>query len=107
VNAIFPNWLLDTSIGFFFIHEFWPINASTTRWESTMYFPEPANAGALISQNQSIALLRDAFREDIATSEGSQAGIMSGSLKEINFADTEIPCRHLYEVVTKMVNGEW
>ena len=107
VNAIFPNWLLDTSIGFFFIHEFWPIDASTTRWESTMYFPEPANAGALISQNQSIALLRDAFREDIATSEGSQAGIMSGSLKEINFADTEIPCRHLYEVVTKMVNGEW
>jgi len=107
INAVFPNWLLDTSIGFFFIHEFWPIDAHTTRWEATMYFPPPDNAGALISQNQSIALLRDAFREDIATSEGSQAGLMSGSLKEINFADSEVTCRHLYEVVDQMVNGNW
>ena len=107
INAVFPNVLIDTSIGFFFIHEFWPIDAHTTRWQATVYFPDPPNASALISQNQSIALLRDAFREDIATSEGSQAGIMSGSLKEINFADTEAPCRHLYEVVTKMVNGQW
>ncbi len=103
INAIFPNWLLDTSIGFFFIHEFWPIDACTTRWEATMYFPPPANASALISQNQSVTLLRDAFREDISTSEGSQAGLMSGSLKEINFADTEITCRHLYEVVMQLV----
>ena len=72
-----------------------------------MCFPSPKNAGDLISQNQSIALLRDAFREDIATSEGSQAGLMSGSLKEINFADSEITCRHLYETVDKMVNGNW
>ena len=107
INAIFPNWLLDTSVGFFFIHEFWPIDVNTTRWEATMCFPPPRNAGELISQNQSIALLRDAFREDIATSEGSQAGLMSGSLKEINFADSEITCRHLYETVDKMVNGDW
>ena len=64
-------------------------------------------AAALISQEQSVALLRDAFREDISTSEGSQAGLMSGSLKEIHFADTEISCRHLYEVVTGLVNGDW
>ena len=107
INAIFPNWLLDTSIGFYFVHEFWPIDAQTTRWEATTYFPEPANAAALISQQQSVALFRDTFREDIATSEGSQAGIMSGSLTEINFADSEISCRHLYESVTKLVNGQW
>lgn len=107
INAIFPNWLLDTSAGFFFIHEFWPISATTTRWEATMYFPPAKDAAALISQEQSVALLRDAFREDISTSEGSQAGLMSGSLKEIHFADTEISCRHLYEVVTGLVNGDW
>jgi glycine betaine catabolism A len=107
INAIFPNWLLDTSVGFYFIHEFWPIDAHTTRWEASTYFPKPANAGALISQQQSVALFRDTFREDIATSEGSQAGVMSGSLKEINFADSEVTCRHLYEVVTKLVDGEW
>ncbi|MEM7469553.1 MAG: aromatic ring-hydroxylating dioxygenase subunit alpha [Pseudomonadota bacterium] len=104
INAIFPNWLLDTSVGFYFIHEFWPIDATTTRWEATMFFPPAANASALISQEQSVALLRDAFREDISTSEGSQAGLNSGSLQEINFADTEISCRHLYEVVTTMVS---
>ena len=107
INAIFPNWLLDTSVGFFFVHEFWPIDACTTRWEATMYFPPAKDAASLISQEQSVALLRDAFREDISTSEGSQAGLMSGSLKEIHFADTEISCRHLYEVVTGMVAGEW
>ena len=72
-----------------------------------MYFPPAKDAASLISQEQSVALLRDAFREDISTSEGSQAGLMSGSLKEINFADTEISCRHLYQVVTDMVAGKW
>ncbi|NNL85614.1 MAG: hypothetical protein HKP27_08185, partial [Myxococcales bacterium] len=103
INAIFPNWLLDTSIGFFFIHEFWPIDASTTRWDSALYFVKPETPSQLISQEQSIALLRDAFREDIATSEGSQAGIMSGSLQQINFADMEVPCRHQYEVVRRII----
>ena len=56
-----------------------------------------------MSQAQSVTLLRDAFREDIATSEGSQAGLMSGSLKEINFSDTEITCRHQYEVIEKIL----
>lgn len=103
INVIFPNWLLDTSAGFFFIHELWPVDANTTRWESALHFFPPQNASQLISQEQSIALLRDAFREDIATAEGAQEGMMSGSLKEINFADTEITCRHLYKVVTDMV----
>ena len=107
INAIFPNWLLDTSIGFFFIHQFWPIDVNTTRWEAAVYFPSPHNAGDLISQNQSITLMRDAFREDIATGEGAQAGLLSGSLKEINFADSEITCRHLYETVDRMINGHW
>ena len=103
INAVFPNWLLDTSVGFYFIHEFWPIDATTTRWEATMFFPPAETASALICQEQSVALLRDAFREDISTSEGSQAGLNSGSLKEIHFADTEISCRHFYEVVTRIV----
>jgi hypothetical protein len=107
INMIYPNWVLETAIGFHFVHEFWPIDAQTTRWETTTYFSEPANATALISQQQSVALLRDTFREDIATSEGSQAGIMSGSLTDINFADSEISCRKLYESVTKLVNGQW
>ena len=81
INGVFPNVLIDTSIGFFFIHEFWPIDANTTRWEATMHFPPPTSAGSLIGVTQSVALLRDAFREDIATSEGSQAGMRSGSLK--------------------------
>ena len=105
INAIFPNWLLDTSAGFFFIHEFWPIDVNTTRWDAALYFYPATTASQLISQSQSIALLRDAFREDIATSEGSQAGLMSGSLREINFADSEITCRHQYEVVQRMISA--
>ncbi len=107
INGMFPNFLLDTSIGFFFIHEFWPIDANTTRWEATMHFPLPTNAGALIGQTQSLSLLRDAFREDIGTSEGSQAGMRSGALKEINFSDPEITCRHQFDVIDRMVNGGW
>ncbi len=105
INAMFPNWLLDTSAGFFFIHEFWPIDACTTRWEAQLYFTPPTSASQLMSQAQSVTLLRDAFREDIATSEGSQAGLLSGSLKEINFSDTEIPCRHQYEVIERILNA--
>ena len=105
INAVFPNWLLDTSAGFFFIHEFWPIDATTTRWEAALHFVPPKSASQLMSQAQSITLLRDAFREDIATSEGSQAGLLSGSLKEINFADTEITCRHQYEVIERILNA--
>lgn len=103
INGVFPNWLLDTSAGFFFIHEFWPIDANTTRWESELHFFPAQNASQLIAQEQSIALLRDAFREDIATSEGSQAGMRSGSLKEINFADTEITCRHSLNAIMRMI----
>ncbi len=104
INAMFPNWLLDTSAGFFFTHEFWPIDACTTRWEAYLYFAPAADASELMSQAQSVTLLRDAFREDIATSEGSQAGLLSGSLKEINFSDTEITCRHQYEVIERILN---
>ena len=105
INAVFPNWLLDTSVGFYFIHEFWPIDVATTRWEASLYFPPTTSAPQLMSQAQSVTLLRDAFREDIATSEGSQAGLMSGSLREIHFADTEITCRHQYEVVERILNA--
>ncbi len=105
INVIFPNWLLDTSAGFFFIHELWPVDHTTTRWESSLYFFPPQNASQLIAQEQSIALLRDAFREDIATSEGSQAGLMSGALQELTFADTEITCRHLYHTVREVVEN--
>lgn len=105
VNAVFPNWLCDTSAGFFFIHEFWPIDAVTTRWEATLHFLPTNSPTELISQMQSVTLLRDAFREDIATSEGSQAGLMSGSLKEINFSDVEIPCRHQYQVIQDLIDN--
>ncbi len=104
INAVFPNWLLDTSYGFFFIHEFWPLDANTTRWEATLHFMPPRNASEVVSQAQSITLLRDAFREDIATAEGSQAGLLSGSLKEINFSDAEITCRHQYEVIERILS---
>lgn len=107
INGIFPNFLLDTSNGFYFIHEFWPIDANTTRWQATMHFPRPANAGSLIGLSQSVSLLRDAFREDIGTSESSQAGMRSGALTELNFSDPEITCRHQFQVVERMLSGEW
>ncbi|MSQ67721.1 MAG: aromatic ring-hydroxylating dioxygenase subunit alpha [Gammaproteobacteria bacterium] len=105
INVIFPNWLFDTSAGFYFVHELWPIDATTTRWESSLYFAPPTRASQMIAQEQTITLLRDAFREDVATSESSQAGLNAGVLKEIHFADSEITCRHFYQVVTQLVQN--
>lgn len=99
VNGIWPNWLLDPSAGWFFHHEFWPISHNETRWESTFYMYKPQSASQLLAQEQTIALLRDAFREDLNTNENTQLGLEQGAIDEIIFQDGEAACRHSLRAV--------
>lgn len=99
LNGIFPNLLLNPGNGFFFNHQFWPIDANHTRWVGSLYFHPAKTPSEILSQEQAYILIRDAWREDLALGEEVHKGLESGAVKEIHFSDSEIALRHSYEAI--------
>ena len=105
VNLIFPFSRVNVGAGWYYSDAFWPITHDETLYELAFYFPKPANAGQMIGQEYSKALLRDSAREDLSTNEATQASLSAGAIKQVHFSDQEVACRHLYRVVDNLVNS--
>jgi len=103
-SAIFPNFLIHVSEGFYFTHQFWPISLGKTLWEGIQYFLPARNAGERFSQEFGQILQRNAWLEDTGTMEATQLALSSGVKKFFHFQDGEIMLRHNYQVIDEYVN---
>jgi glycine betaine catabolism A len=105
LNGVFPNLLLNPGNGFFFNHHFWPISVNQTRWVGNLYLHPAEKASEILSQAQAYILIRDAWREDLALGEELQRGLESGAIDSVHFSDSEIACRHAYEVNSQILRA--
>ncbi|WP_327753925.1 SRPBCC family protein (plasmid) [Sphingobium sp. SJ10-10] len=97
---LFPNFIIHLASGCgypgmsFFTHQFWPLDHGRTLWEGINYFRPAQSAAEQVAQQHVNALHRNAWLEDTATMEDTFAGIMSGSIDEMQLMDQEFLIRH-------------
>lgn len=102
-NYVFPNFSLFLFADMFFTYHFWPLSVDRTLWETKTYYPPPANAGELFSQEYAKCALRDTWLEDLSTLENIQAAIASGGIDHFILQDQEILVRHSHKVIADYV----
>jgi phenylpropionate dioxygenase-like ring-hydroxylating dioxygenase large terminal subunit len=103
VDVIFPNIILDVFESLYFMQEFWPVSEDETYWQISVFVPPGGTAGMLFAGEHGKIELRDSILEDFATLERTQAGLKSGSIKELALQDSELAIRHQYKVVEEFV----
>ncbi len=97
---LFPNFIIHLASGCgypgmsFFTHQFWPLDHGRTLWEGINYFRPAQTAAEQVAQQHVNALHRNAWLEDTATMEDTFAGIMSGSIDDMQLMDQEFLIRH-------------
>jgi phenylpropionate dioxygenase-like ring-hydroxylating dioxygenase large terminal subunit len=105
VHVFFPNFFIDIVADGFFTHQFWPVAADRSIFETRRYYRPADHAGQLYAQELSKAMFRDVAIEDCATIELTQQGISSGARQQLLFGDQELLCRHQYHVVEQYLAG--
>jgi phenylpropionate dioxygenase-like ring-hydroxylating dioxygenase large terminal subunit len=106
INVIFPTTFLDTSVGWYFSYEFWPVSKNKTKWVAKLYMNEPTSWTERIGQEFTVVQLREALFEDLTTIEQTQKGLESGVLEKITLSDQELAIRHQHYVIDNIINKE-
>lgn len=105
INVVFPATFIDTSFGWFFTYEFWPMAVDRTLWVAKLFVVKPRTWAQRIGLEFTIVQLREALLEDLTTLESTQRGMASGAMTELVLSDQELAIRHHHAVVEKMVRG--
>lgn len=103
VHALYPNIHINIDVGYFFTHQFWPLDAGRTRHIARLYFRPARTAGERILQEYLISSSRDVWAEDWPMILSAHQGTRSGALKEFRLHAHELPCRHAFEAVDQAV----
>ena len=103
LSVIFPNLLLHISEGLWFTHQFWPLAHNRTRWEGKMYYRPPTTNSERWALQCAQLIARNAWLEDTATMEATQAALQSGAKSEFNLQDEEILVRHGYHALEQFM----
>ena len=105
LSVIFPNLLLHISEGLWFTHQFWPLAHNRTRWEGKMYYRPPTTNSERWALQCAQLIARNAWLEDTATMEATQAALQSGAKTELNLQDEEILVRHGYHALEQFMQS--
>ena len=105
LSVIFPNLLLHISEGLWFTHQFWPLAHNRTRWEGKMYYRQPTSNSERWALQCAQLIARNAWLEDTATMEATQAALQSGAKTELTLQDEEILVRHGYHALEQFMQG--
>jgi len=105
LSVTFPNLLLHISEGLWFTHQFWPLSHNRTRWEGKMFYRPPTNNSERWAQQCAQLIARNAWLEDTATMEATQAALQSGAKGEMNLQDEEILLRHGYHALEQFMQN--
>lgn len=103
----FPNFVLIFGASGFTTHTHWPTGPHSHVIEVEMFYRPPRSHKERLGQELTVTLLNDIILEDASPSEGLQAMLNSGALREFHLNDEEILVRHLHKVVADCVrDGE-
>jgi phenylpropionate dioxygenase-like ring-hydroxylating dioxygenase large terminal subunit len=106
VNNLFPNTQIDFGPGGFWVHQFWPLTPTTSRYEVRFYVPDALNARQRLQQELYVARVIEVVLEDLANVARTQRGINSSGKDEMQLQDSEVGIRHSVEQLLKWVEAE-
>ncbi len=106
LSVVFPNLLLHISEGLWFTHQFWPLAHNRTRWEGKMFYRPPTTNSERWALQCAQLIARNAWLEDTATMEATQAALQSGAKSEMNLQDEEVLVRHGYHALEQFMQDE-
>jgi phenylpropionate dioxygenase-like ring-hydroxylating dioxygenase large terminal subunit len=104
-TTIFPNFLIHVGEWLWFTHQFWPVGQGKCLWEGKYYLKAPKTNAEHWAQRYAVTLQRNAWLEDTATMEDTQAALRSGAIKEFFLQDDEIMLRHAFHIINSRVNA--
>ncbi len=102
-TIIFPNTMFHVGVGLWFTHQFWPVTQDTCLWEGKYFLKAPVTNSQIWAQRYAVVLQRNAWLEDTATMEDTQAALKSGAVEQMNLQDDEILIRHAFDVIKRRV----
>jgi phenylpropionate dioxygenase-like ring-hydroxylating dioxygenase large terminal subunit len=94
VNHLFPNTQIDFGPGGFWVHQFWPLTPTTSRYEVKFYVPEAANVRQRLQQELYVSRVVEVVLEDLNNVARTQRGINSGGKTHMQLQDSEVGIRH-------------
>ncbi|HZP40864.1 MAG TPA: aromatic ring-hydroxylating dioxygenase subunit alpha [Candidatus Binatia bacterium] len=104
VCYVFPNFhIIFVGLHAFATHTMWPLTRNRTRWNARGYFPPVKTLPERFSREFTKCGIRDLWLEDGSMLEGTQIGLESGAIREIQIQDQEIMIRHAEAVVHEMI----
>ncbi len=106
LSVVFPNLLLHISEGLWFTHQFWPLAHNRTRWEGKMFYRPPRTNSERWALQCAQLIARNAWLEDTATMEATQAALQSGAKTEMMLQDEEVLVRHGYHALEQYMQGQ-
>lgn len=101
----FPNFVLIFGASGFTTHTHWPTGPHSHIIEVEMFYRQPTTHKERLGQELTVTFLNDIILEDASPSEGMQAMLNSGAIKEFHLNDEEILVRHLHKVVADYVSA--
>lgn len=106
VNQVFPHVQIDWGPGGFWVHHFWPLSASRTKYEVRFYVTEAQDFKQRFQQEMYVSRVAEVVLEDLVNVKRTQRGINNGGKKFIQLQDSEVGIRYSTERVIKWVNSD-
>lgn len=103
IVSIFPNFWMQALADWCLALWFWPVDQRTTRLVARFYMPTPETAGQRLSNQYTVARIRETLREDLSNLENHQRGMESGGKTHMLLQDREIAIRHCYQTVERAI----
>lgn len=101
---IFPNFhIVFIGSHAFVAHTMWPKAVDKSSWNARGYFPPTNTLSERFSREFMKCGVRDLWLEDGSTLEGTQIGLESGIIQNMEIQDQEILIRHAEAVVHEMI----
>jgi len=97
---LYPNFVIIAwSSNYWYTYHYWPLSATSHKFEWTVGFAEPTNTRERLAQEHALVMMREGILQDANTLEATQLGIMSGARDDFFLCDQEVALRHLHDVV--------
>lgn len=102
--VMYPHFIFHVSLGGWWLHRFWPLEAGKTYWEAVYHFERPTSLRGRMAVQYSLALNRDTLMEDNLALVQQQQVMESGAKKIVQFGEQEMLCKHLAAVSEAVTN---
>jgi phenylpropionate dioxygenase-like ring-hydroxylating dioxygenase large terminal subunit len=100
---VFPHTQIQVGSSLWFTLQMWPVTFDSCVLEGRYFIRAPKTNSEHWAQRYAVVLQRNAWLEDTATMEDTQAALAAGVLDKINLQDDEILLRHAFEVIKRRV----